>query len=110
MLNPPVLASVAIMIPGLYVGRLHTKTMSLYKELNSLFSRTVCEKNENLMLRIKIRRSLMLAIKEVGNRHKDGQFVVGLRDGNGPPTSSNEMMHLTLETISYTLMMVEMIK
>jgi len=74
---------------------------------STLFSRTVFERNGNLMTRLKNRRRLMMAIKE-----EDGQFVLRdvLRDGHGPPTSSHEMMHLTLETVSCTLMMIDMIK
>jgi len=91
---------------GLYVGRLYSMTLVLYTKLNSINSRNQGIKT---MHSLKIRRNLLNCIKELGSKQTDGQFVLGLRDGNGAATSSNEMFQLTLATISNTLMAMEFV-
>jgi len=49
-----------------------------------------------------------LDTKRLGSNQVDGQFVMGLRDGSGPATSSHEIFILTLETVTYTLMFIQM--
>jgi len=90
-----------IMASGLNVGQVNKKTRDLYEELNVMAARSSVERK----LSLKTRKRLLLSIKELGSLQVNGQFVVGLRDGSGPPTSSLEIVKLTFETVSLTLMM-----
>jgi len=97
--------SLTILICGLYVGRLHSKTLVLYEELNSMAARN-CHSITSYQA-LKIRRILLNCIKEIGSQEIDGQYVFGLRDGHGPAISSREMFDLTMFTLTNTLMVME---
>ena len=43
-------------------------------------------------------------IQELGSLETDGQFVIGLRDGDRGATSRMQIFDLTMETVSNTLM------
>ena len=45
-------------------------------------------------------------ICELGSLETDGQFVIGLRDGEGAATSRMEIFDLTMDTVSNTLMIL----
>ena len=107
MLATATLLSISIMITGIYVGQLHTQVMQLYEELNHVNARSVVS-GKRRFTSFKARLHLRLAIKELGEDAEDGQFVVGLTDGKGAATSSLEIFNLTMQTISYTLMFIQM--
>ena len=107
MLATATLLSISIMITGIYVGQLHTQVMCLYEELNHVNARSVVG-GKRRFTSFKARLRLRLVIKELGEDAEDGQFVVGLTDGKGAATSSLEMFNLTMQTISYTLMFIQM--
>ena len=59
------------------------------------------------MIHVKIlreKRQLLLAIKELGNEGTNGQFVLGITDGEGGVTSLLQILDLTLQTVGLTLM------
>jgi len=89
-----------MMLAGLYVGRLQSRVMGLYEEFNQVFARNCF----NRRFRLKMKRNLLNCIKELGSQQTDGQFVLGLRDGQGAATSSLEMFDLTMDTVGNTLM------
>ena len=107
MLATATLLSISIMITGIYVGQLRSQVMHLYEELNHVNARSVVS-GKRRFTSFKARLHLRLAIKELGQNAADGQFVVGLTDGKGAATSSLEMFNLTLQTISYTFMFIQM--
>jgi len=74
--------------------------------LNYSIANNSLERNPHVSL--KTRRQLLLTIEELGNHQVDGQFIIGLRDGSGPAISSNEIFILTLETVTYTLLFIQM--
>ena len=49
-----------------------------------------------------------IVLKELGNRQTDGQFVIGLRDGEGGAKSRQEIFQLT--TLSHTMMLMDLTK
>jgi len=100
---PPLVISVSIVTTGLFIGQVHSKTVDLYQDLNHSMAN-----NSPNNVSLKSKRKLLQAIKLLGNDEVDGQFVMGLRDGSGPATSSHEIFHLTLETVTYTLMFLQM--
>ena len=75
--------SLTMLSSGLYVGRLHSKTLDLYGQLNGIAARN-CRpiKSYNAF---KTRRLLLNCIKEIGSQQTDGQYVFGVRDGMGLP-------------------------
>jgi len=93
-----------MLVSGLYLGRLHSKTLDLYGELNSLAARNT--NRIQTFESFKVRRNLLNCIKELGSQQSDGQYVCGIRDGYGPAISSLEMFNLTMATISNTLMAI----
>jgi hypothetical protein len=99
--------SLTMLTSGLYVGHLHTMTLVMYSELNSMAARNTPSIKSYKAL--KTRRNLLNCIKELGSQQTDGQFVLGLRDGHGSATSRMEMFQLTMATISNTLMMLDVI-
>jgi len=90
---------------GLYVGQLHSMTLNLYAQLNSMAARN-CHSIESIE-RFKTRKNLIHAIQEIGSQQTDGQFVIGLRDGHGAAISRLEMFQLTMATISNALMVMD---
>jgi len=103
LITTPFSMAVAIMTTGLMIGQLNSKTLELYLDLNHSMAYN-CLENE---MPLKAKTQLLLAVKELGNRQVGGQFVMGFRDGSGPATSSKEMFNLTLETVTYTLMFIQ---
>ena len=107
VLTAVTIISLTMLTSGLYVGHLHTMTLVLYSELNSMAARN--SRGVNSAKALKTRRNLLNYIKELGSQQTDGQFVLGLRDGHGAATSSLEMFQLTMATISNTLMLIEFV-
>ena len=104
LLTAVTILSLAILTSGLYVGHLHSMTLVLYGELNSMNAR-----RSGGVLSLKTRRNLLNCIKEIGSQQTDGQYVFGLRDGHGAATSSHEMFALTMGTIGNTLMLMDFV-
>ena len=86
---------------GVYVSQLNAKVSELHDTLASLCARYAGEKRR---LSVKCMFRLKHIIQELGNLETDGQFVIGLRDGEGAATSRMEIFDLTMETVSNTLM------
>ena len=99
--------SFTILVTGVYVSQLHWKTICLHNQLSAVSARH--SGSQNLVDLRKHLLRLRLVIKELGSLETDGQFVVGLRDGDGAATSRMEIFELTLATISNTLMMIDFI-
>jgi len=108
LLTAIAIIAITMLSSGLYVGRLHSMTMALYGELNSMAARN-CQgiKSVKSFKTLKTRRDLLNCIKELGSQQTDGQYVMGLRDGHGAVVSSLEMFHLTMAIISNTLMVMD---
>ena len=104
-----VIMSVSILITALYIGQLHTRIINLYYQLNTVAARSTVNVRRRL-IPMKTRLRLRSVIKELGSEETEGQFVVGLTDVSGAATSSLEIFQMTLSTISYTLMMIDMTK
>ena len=98
--------SFMILKTGLCVGQVDSRLVELYHDFNSL-SVFIATKADNVSLKTQIH--LRLSIKELGNRQRDGQFVLGLRDGRGPPISRFEIFYLTTETIFDVLMIMQFV-
>ena len=92
---------------GVYVSQLHAKVIKLHNTLVSLCARRREDKRQRLSLNCMFR--LKHIIQELGSLQTDGQFVIGLRDGEGAATSRMEMFQLTMETMTNTLMVLEFV-
>ena len=57
----------------------------------------------------KLKFKARLLIKELGNDDKDGHFVLGFSDGNGPEISNIEITYLILDTVSNSMMILKII-
>ena len=91
-----------ILATGVYVSQLHAKVIELHNTLASFCARHSGNQRQRLSLNSLYR--LKHAIQELGSLETDGQFVIGLRDGEGAATSRMEIFDLTMETVSNTLM------
>ena len=89
---------------GVYVSQLHAKVTELHNTLVSLCARRAGDKRQRLSLNCMFR--LKHIIEELGNLETDGQFVIGLRDGEGAAISRMQIFHLTMETVNNTLMVL----
>ena len=89
---------------GVYVTQLNAKVTELHNTLASLCARHAGDKRQSLSLNCMFR--LKYTIQELGSLETDGQFVIGLRDGEGAATSRLEIFDLTMETVSNTLMIL----
>ena len=103
----PVLSGVCVIIwSGFYVSGTKNMLFSLYKELNTCYVR--CIQGSEYPLKLKIQTRLL--IKELGNDDKDGHFVLGFSDGNGPEISKMEITNLILDTVANSMMILGMIQ
>ena len=93
-----------IIMTGLYVSRTKNMLFLLYKELNSCYVRSV--QGSEYPLKFKAR----LLIRELGNDDKDGYFVLGFSDGNGPEISKMEITNLILDTVGHSMMFLKIIR
>ena len=89
---------------GVYFSQLHSKVAELHNTLASLCARHAGSKRQRLSLNCMFR--LKHVIQELGSLETDGQFVIGLRDGEGAATSRMEIFDLTMDTLSNTLMIL----
>ena len=103
-----IVAGYALMIlaNGIYISQLHSKVFQLHSELASIPARH--SRNRGVSLKNLLR--LKLAIKELGSLETNGQFVIGLRDGDGAATSRQEIFDLTMTTLANTLMLMDITK
>lgn len=100
----------------LLVAHLKSSLRQLYLKLNTLAARMDQDANNDvlytggkkaIMIHVSIwreKRQLLSAMKELGNAETNGQFVLGITDGEGGVTSSFQIFNLTLETVCLTLM------
>ena len=95
--------SFVIFATGIYVSQLHAKVIELHNALVSLCARYVGSKRR---LSVKCLFRLKHVVQELGSFETDGQFVIGLRDGEGAATSRMEIFGLTMETVTNTLMVL----
>ena len=91
-----------VSVTGVYVSQLNAKVAELHNTLASLCARHAGDKRQRLSLNCIYR--LKHVICELGSLETDGQFVIGLRDGEGAATSRLEIFDLTMETLNNTLM------
>ena len=98
--------SLVIFGTGVYVSQLHSKIFDLHKELASISARYSIHRNVSWKSLFRLR----LVIHELGSLEQDGQFVIGLRDGNGPAISRQEIAGLTMTTLSNTIMLMKFVK
>ena len=96
--------ALTMLATGVYVSQLHAKVTELHNTLASLCAKHTGDKRRRLSLNCMFR--LKHIICELGNLETDGQFVIGLRDGEGAATSRMEIFHLTMEIVSNTLMIL----
>ena len=96
-----------VMVTGIYISQLESQLTHLYHELQGLsaFIGYLREK-----ISVKSRSNLRLVVKELGTHDPGGNFIIGLTDGSGPAISKKEMTDLTLDTISNTIMFMEMFR
>ena len=92
---------------GVYVSQLHAKVIELHNSLASLCARHAGDGRQRLSLNCMFR--LKHVIQELGSLETDGQFVIGLRDGEGAATSRLEIFDLTMETVSNTFMILKVV-
>ena len=92
---------------GVYVSQLHAKITELHNTLASLCARHAGDERQRLSNNCMFR--LKHVICELGSLETDGQFVIGLRDGEGAATSRMEIFDMTMETISNTLMILRFV-
>ena len=92
---------------GVYISQLHAQVTQLHNTVVSVCARHAGDKRQRLSLNCMFR--LKHIICELGSLEKDGQFVIGLRDGEGAATSRMEIFHLTMETVSNTLMILQFV-
>ena len=95
-----------IIMTGLYVSGAKNMLLSLYKELNTCYVRCIQGSEYPLKLNIQTR----LLIKELGNDDKDGHFVLGFSNGNGPEVSKMEIINLILDTVGNSMMILKIIR
>ena len=93
-----------LLATGVYISQLHAKVGELHNTLASLCARHAGDHRKSLSLNCLFR--LKHVIQELGSRETDGQFVIGLRDGEGPATSRMQIFEMTMETVSNTLMVL----
>ena len=97
-----------ILATGVYVSQLHAQVIQLHNTLVSLCARHAGDQRQRLSLSCMFR--LKHVICELGSRETDGQFVIGLRDGEGAATSRMEIFDMTMDTVSNTLMVLKFVK
>ena len=93
-----------MLVSGVYVSQLPAKIIQLHNTLASLCARHAVDKRQRLSLYCLFR--LKYVICELGSLETDGQFVIGLIDGEGAATSRMEIFDLTMQTVSNTLMVL----
>ena len=99
--------SFVMLATGVYVSQLYAKVIRLHNTLVSFCAKHTGNRRQRLSLNCMFR--LKHTIQELGSLETNGQFVIGLRDGEGAATSRMEMFKLTMETVSNTLMILEFI-
>ena len=95
-----------ILATGVYISQLHGMVFRLHNEVASLVPNHLNNKGVSLKNLFRVK----LIIKELGSLRTDGQFVIGLRDGNGPAISRMEIFELTMATVANTLLLIEIVK
>ena len=93
-----------MMVTGAYVSQLCAKVTELHNTLVSLCARHAGDKRQRMSLNCMLR--LKHIICELGSLETDGQFVNGLRDGEGAAASRMKIFNMTMETVSNTLMVL----
>ena len=96
--------SFMMLAAGVYISQLKAKVTELHNALASLCAEHKRNKRHRLSLNYMFR--LKHVIEELGSLETDGQFVIGLRDGEGAATSRLEIFDLTMETVGNTLMIL----
>ena len=99
--------SLILLGTGVYISQLHSQVFGLHNTLVSLCARHAGDKRHRLSPNCIFR--LKHIIQELGSLETDGQFVIGLRDGDGAATSRMQIFNLTLTTIFNTFMMMRFV-
>ena len=94
-----------MLVAGVYVSQLCAVTTDLHNNLSSLCAKSVEDQRQRLSLSNLFR--LKHVIQELGSLETEGQFVIGLRGGEGAATSRMEIFDLTMDTVCNTLMVLD---
>ena len=105
ILIPTSSVSLSLILTAFYVSRTKSYLLDLYVSLNNRYVTSVSRSSMPLKLKIQAR----LLIKELGNDDKDGHFVMGFADGNGPKISPMEITNLVLETVFNSMMFLNIV-
>ena len=95
--------SLTILSTGIYVSQLHSKVFALHNQFASIPAMNSAYKKISLKNIFRLK----LIVKELGSLEKEGQFVIGLRNGEGPATSRQEIFDLTITTLANTLLLTK---
>ena len=95
-----------VIITEVFVGHLEGRIQKVYKELNNIIPRVAFmsrrrEVTFDTLLRVK------MAVRELGSERKDGQFTVGLTNGEGASFKSWDAFQLTLTTLQFTILIIK---
>ena len=96
--------AILMLATGVYVSQLNAQVTHLHNTLVSLCARHAGDTRQRLSLNCMFR--LKHIIQELGSLETDGQFVIGLRDGEGAATSRMQIFDLTMDTLGNTLMIL----
>jgi hypothetical protein len=93
----------AIISTELYVGHLQNKVDGLYKSFNSVSARVSSSGHSFTSY---TQRHLLLAIRELGNKFKEGQFRVGLTNGKGAAITTLSTAEVDGMTVQFTILLI----
>jgi hypothetical protein len=89
-------------VTSYHVSQIYGKVGKLYSSMNHMHCRFVRKQG----IPFKTLTLMRLCMKELGAPSRDGHFVFGLSDGNGPAITRMEIFHLIMETICNTLQLM----
>ena len=93
-----------VFITEVFIGHFHSKLLSVYKELNYIFPK-VRLMGRQISLDTLLR--LQTAIKELGSERKDGQFTIGLTNGEGASLTTIQAVELITTTLGLTILIIK---
>lgn len=95
--------TLVVFITEVFIGHLHSKLLSVYRELNYIFPKITLMRRQ-ISLDTVLR--LQTAIKELGSERKDGQFTVGLTNGEGASFTTIQAVELITTTLGLTILIM----
>ena len=98
-----------LIVTGVYTSLTKSKLKTLYTSLNSRYVNTFSGSRAR-ELSIKLHFQTRPLIKELGIYDKDGHFVLGFADGDGPEITSLEIQELTFDTVFNSMIVLGLFK